>query len=159
LSKKQFIIHSYAVPVDVPQHCDHCKLPAIYTVCIVGSDEGMKLESQKVSKRYMQHYYDAQDNDRYTILHEAVDCGGHLCGYYAQTVGEDIAIGLVKEAERLGRSIVIGRRRGKLDLSITQCASKTLSAIVDELEKRMSRGEWSEGKVLDHARIDDLPKR
>jgi hypothetical protein len=135
-----------------------CKRPAIYTVFIVGSDEGMKLESQKVNERYMQHYYAAQDNDRYTILSEDVQCGGHLCGYYAQTVGEEYAIGLVHSAEELGRAIVVGRRRGMLDLSITQVDGQTLSAIVDKLEKRMSSGEWSEGTILD-GRRDDLPRR
>jgi hypothetical protein len=150
MSEKQFIIHSYAIPVDLPQRCDMCKRPAIYTITIVGADEGEKLEAQGVSERYMQHYYEAQDNDRYTVLSEDVLCGGHVCGYYAQTVDDEYAIGFVKAAEEHRAAMVIGRRRGKLDLSMTQVdGARTLSDIIDALEKRMSSGEWSEGIVLD----------
>ena len=154
MGEKQFIIHSYAVPVDLPQHCDRCKRPAIYTVRIVGADEGIELEAQEVNEHYMQRYYVAQDNDRYTILAEDVLCGGHLCGYYAQTVGEMNAIGLVHAAEDLGRAIVVGRLRGaltreRLDTTVTQVKSHLLSDIVDELETRIRSGEWSEGVIID----------
>ena len=62
----------------------------------------------------------------------------------AQTIGAEYAIELVHAAEELGRAIVVGRKRGTPDLSVTQVAGKTLSAIVDELETRIRSDDWDD---------------